>query len=67
MACDLLAHDPVFADELEALPRVLAHRQPQLDVRYTEIPGYGRLDPFSGRGAALDVFGRILDFPGERR
>ncbi|MFD9389921.1 alpha/beta hydrolase [Streptomyces sp. NPDC060000] len=46
---------------------VLAHRQPQLDVRYTEIPGYGHLDTFLGRGAALDVFGHILEFLGERR
>ncbi|MFI7413892.1 alpha/beta hydrolase [Streptomyces sp. NPDC049627] len=46
---------------------VLAHRQPQLDVTYTEIPGYGHLDTFLGRGAALDVFGHILDFLGERR
>ncbi|MFE6622431.1 alpha/beta hydrolase [Streptomyces sp. NPDC057740] len=46
---------------------VLAHRQPQLDVRYTEIPGYGHLDTFLGRGAALDVFGHILDFLEERR
>lgn len=46
---------------------VLAHRQPQLDVTYTEIPGYGHLDTFLGRGAALDVFGHILDFLEERR
>jgi cholesterol oxidase len=46
---------------------VLADRQPQLDVSYTEIPGYGHLDTFLGRGAALDVFGHILDFLGGRR
>ncbi|MFE5370761.1 alpha/beta hydrolase [Streptomyces mirabilis] len=46
---------------------VLARRQPQLDVAYTEIPGYGHLDTFLGRGAALDVFGHILEFLGERR
>ncbi|MFG2475072.1 alpha/beta hydrolase [Streptomyces fagopyri] len=46
---------------------VLARRQPQLDVSYTEIPGYGHLDTFLGRGAALDVFGHILEFLGERR
>jgi cholesterol oxidase len=46
---------------------VLARRQPQLDVTYTEIPGYGHLDTFLGRGAALDVFGHILDFLGERQ
>ena len=41
---------------------VLTARQPQLDVRYAEIPGYGHLDAFIGRNAALDVFGYILDF-----
>jgi alpha-beta hydrolase superfamily lysophospholipase len=41
---------------------VLAGRQPQLDVRYVEIPAYGHLDVFIGRSAALDVFGYILDF-----
>ncbi|MEU1532468.1 alpha/beta hydrolase [Streptomyces fagopyri] len=46
---------------------ILAHRHPQLDVSYTEIPGYGHLDTFLGRGAALDVFGDILEFLGERR
>ncbi|MGW7822006.1 alpha/beta hydrolase [Streptomyces puniciscabiei] len=46
---------------------VLTARQPQLDVSYAEIPGYGHLDTFLGRGAALDVFGHILDFLGGRR
>ncbi|MFF3456933.1 hypothetical protein ACFYXH_21875 [Streptomyces sp. NPDC002730] len=46
---------------------VLAHRQPQLDVAYTEIPGYGHPDTFLGRGAALDMFGHIFDFLGKRR
>jgi cholesterol oxidase len=40
---------------------VLARRRPQLDVTYTEILGYGHLDTFLGRGAALDMFGHILD------
>lgn len=38
---------------------VLTIRQPQLDVPYTEVPHYGHLDTFIGRGAALDVFGHI--------
>ncbi len=42
----------------EALSRTTGRRQPQLHVAYTEIPGYGHLDTFLGRGAALDVFGR---------
>ncbi|WP_410872016.1 alpha/beta hydrolase [Nocardia sp. A7] len=41
---------------------VLADRNPGLDVRYTEIPSYGHLDTFIGRGAALDVFGYLVDF-----
>lgn len=45
---------------------VLATRAPALDVRYTEIPSYGHLDTFIGRGAALDVFGHIVDFLDER-
>jgi pimeloyl-ACP methyl ester carboxylesterase len=41
---------------------ILAARQPQLDIQYVEIPGYGHVDTFIGRGAALDVFGHIVDF-----
>ncbi|WP_280383995.1 alpha/beta hydrolase [Nocardia wallacei] len=41
---------------------VLTARHPSVDVRYIEIPGYGHLDTFIGRGAALDVFGHILAF-----
>ncbi|NNH68621.1 alpha/beta fold hydrolase [Nocardia uniformis] len=41
---------------------VLSARNPGVDVRYTEIPSYGHLDTFIGRGAALDVFGYIVDF-----
>ncbi|QOV33471.1 alpha/beta fold hydrolase [Streptomyces ferrugineus] len=57
----------LWLDSQKLCHDVLAHRQPQLDVTYTEIPGYGHLDTFLGRGAALDVFGHILDFLGERR
>jgi len=57
----------LWGDSQRLCHDVLAHRQPQLDVRYTEIPGYGHLDTFLGRGAALDVFGHILEFLGERR
>lgn len=41
---------------------VLTARQPQLDVDYIEVPGYGHVDTFIGRSAALDVFGHIVDF-----
>lgn len=57
----------LWLDSQRLCQEVLAHRQPQLDVSYTEIPGYGHLDTFLGRGAALDVFGHILEFLGERR
>ncbi|MFJ3234311.1 alpha/beta hydrolase [Streptomyces sp. NPDC086787] len=57
----------LWQDSQRLCHEVLAHRQPQLDVSYTEIPGYGHLDTFLGRGAALDVFGHILEFLGERR
>ncbi|BBC39001.1 Esterase [Streptomyces graminofaciens] len=57
----------LWLDSQQLCHDILARRQPQLDVTYTEIPGYGHLDTFLGRGAALDVFGHILDFLGERR
>ncbi|MGW7368071.1 alpha/beta hydrolase [Streptomyces sp. NPDC054841] len=57
----------LWLDSQKLCHEVLAHRRPQLDVAYTEIPGYGHLDTFLGRGAALDVFGHILDFLGRRR
>ncbi|MFE7776304.1 alpha/beta hydrolase [Streptomyces sp. NPDC057445] len=57
----------LWLDSQKLCHDVLARRQPQLDVAYTEIPGYGHLDTFLGRGAALDVFGHILDFLGKRR
>ncbi len=52
----------IWQDSNRLCHDLLSRRQPQLDVRYTEIPGYGHMDAFIGRGAALDVFGRIIDF-----
>ncbi|MEU9015151.1 hypothetical protein AB0D12_36565 [Streptomyces sp. NPDC048479] len=49
----------LWLDSQKLCHEVLAQRQPQLDVAYTEIPGYGHPDTFLGRGAALDVFGHI--------
>ncbi|MEU4997076.1 alpha/beta fold hydrolase [Streptomyces sp. NPDC021622] len=46
---------------------VLSSRYPDMDVRYVEVPGYGHLDTFIGRNAALDVFGHIVDFLDECR
>ncbi|MEV6318745.1 alpha/beta fold hydrolase [Streptomyces sp. NPDC051776] len=57
----------LWLDSQKLCHDVLAHRQPQLDVSYSEIPGYGHLDTFLGRGAAVDVFGHILEFLGDRR
>ncbi|MFF7234464.1 alpha/beta fold hydrolase [Streptomyces sioyaensis] len=57
----------LWLDSQKLCHEVLARRQPQLNVSYTEIPGYGHLDTFLGRGAALDVFGNILGFLGELR
>jgi alpha-beta hydrolase superfamily lysophospholipase len=56
------SQNKLWLDSNELCRDILARRHPQLDVRYREIPGYGHVDPFIGRGAALDVFGHILDF-----
>lgn len=52
----------LWLDSNKLCHEALTARQPQLDVRYKEIPGYGHADTFIGRGAALDVFGHITDF-----
>ncbi|MFI1336441.1 alpha/beta hydrolase [Streptomyces sp. NPDC020845] len=57
----------LWLDSQKLCHEVLAARQPRLDVAYAEVPGYGHLDTFIGRGAALDVFGHILDFLGKHR
>jgi alpha-beta hydrolase superfamily lysophospholipase len=47
---------------------ILTSRHPDLDVSYVEVPGYGHVDTFIGRSAALDVFGHIVEFlDGHRR
>ncbi|MFI9568124.1 alpha/beta hydrolase [Streptomyces rishiriensis] len=61
------SENKLWLDSQKLCQEVLTHRQPQLDVTYREIPGYGHLDTFLGRGAALDVFGYILDFLDRRR
>ncbi|MFB6630339.1 alpha/beta fold hydrolase [Streptomyces sp. NPDC090082] len=55
-----------WRDSQKLCHEVLTARQPHLDVRYTEVPGYGHADTFIGRAAALDVFGHVLDFLGEQ-
>ncbi|MFD9738968.1 alpha/beta fold hydrolase [Umezawaea sp. NPDC059074] len=57
----------IWLDSNRLCHEVLAGRQPQLDVTYAEIPGYGHMDAFLGRGAALDVFGGIVDFLDDHR
>ncbi|WP_234360375.1 hypothetical protein [Streptomyces sp. DSM 15324] len=57
----------MWLDSQKLCHEALARSQPQLDVEYREIPGYGHLDTFFGRAAALDVYGHILDFVGRRR
>lgn len=51
-----------WLDSNKLCHEVLTTRHPELDVRYTEIPGYGHVDTIIGRNAALDVFGPIVDF-----
>lgn len=46
---------------------ILRSRHPDVDVRYIEVPGYGHVDTFIGRSAALDVFGHIIGFLDEHR
>jgi len=57
----------VWGESQKLCHEVLTHRHPHLQVAYTEIPGYGHLDAFLGRGAALDVFGHIIDFLDKRQ
>ncbi|MCX4096161.1 hypothetical protein [Nocardia sp. alder85J] len=59
------SRNEAWFDSDELCHDVLADRYPQLDVRYTKVAGYGHLDAFIGRGAALDVFGHILRFLAE--
>ena len=61
------SRNKLWADSNKVCHQVLRARHPRLDVRYTELPGYGHVDPFIGRGAPLDVFGHIVDFLDEHR
>ncbi|WP_280260668.1 alpha/beta hydrolase [Nocardia abscessus] len=56
------SRNEVWLDSNKLCHDVLTTRNPQLDVRYVEVPSYGHLDTFLGRGAALDVYGHILAF-----
>ncbi|MGK8557706.1 alpha/beta hydrolase [Nocardia gipuzkoensis] len=56
------SRNEAWLDSNKLCYEVLSVRNPGVDVRYIEIPSYGHLDTFLGRGAALDVFGHIVDF-----
>lgn len=64
--CPLLllsgSENKLWLDSNELCYDILTRRYPRLDIGYREIPGYGHVDPFIGRGAALDVFGHIINF-----
>lgn len=61
------SQNKLFMDSNKLCYELLATRQPQLDVQYAEIPGYGHVDTFIGQGAALDVFGHIIRFLDEHK
>jgi alpha-beta hydrolase superfamily lysophospholipase len=69
--CPLLlvagSENKMFLDSNELCRDILRRRYPRLDVRYLEIPGYGHVDPFIGRSAALDVFGHFIQFLDDHR
>jgi hypothetical protein len=56
-----------WLDSNELCRDILRRRHPELDVSYLEVPGYGHLDAIMGRGAALDVFGPIVQFLDDHR
>jgi alpha-beta hydrolase superfamily lysophospholipase len=60
------AANGVWLDSNKLCADVLARRQRTLDVRYVEIAGYGHMDPFVGRAAAIDVFPHITRWLDER-
>ncbi|WP_228566917.1 alpha/beta fold hydrolase [Nocardia sp. SYP-A9097] len=71
IACPVLlisgSRNGLWLDSNRLCHEVLALRHPDLPLRYVEVPSYGHLDMFIGRGAAVDVFGHILDFLAECR
>ena len=56
------SQNKLWLDSNKLCHDVLTSRHPELDVQYLEVPGYGHVDTFIGRSAALDVFGHIIDF-----
>lgn len=56
------AANHIFPGANRHLYEELKRRQPQLDVHYWEIPGYGHQDVFMGQHAARDVFPRLVAF-----
>ena len=61
------SQNKLWLDSNKLCNDVLTSRHPQLDVQYVEVPGYGHVDTFIGRSAALDVFGHIIGFLDQHR
>lgn len=61
------SQNKLWLDSNKLCHDILTSRHPELDVRYVEVPGYGHVDTFIGRSAALDVFGHIVEFLDEHR
>ena len=59
-------HNRVWTGSLELCHAYLAERHPEIDATLLEIPGYGHIDVFLGRAAALDVFPRIISWLDDR-
>ena len=56
------SQNKLWLDSNEICRDILKRRFPELHVDYIEVSGYGHLDTFIGRGAALDVFPHITDW-----
>lgn len=59
-------HNRVWTGSMELCHGYLRERHPEVDATLMEVPGYGHLDVFIGRAAALDVFPRIIAWLDDR-
>ena len=68
--CPLLllsgSENELWLDSNKLCAEVLSQRHSGLHADYVEVPGYGHLDAFIGRSAALDVFPRITQWLHQR-
>jgi len=53
------SQNKLWQDSNKLCRDILHDRFPDLEVDYVEVPAYGHMDAFIGRGAALDVFPHI--------